>query len=89
MTGSKSDQLAMGVNCTYLCGIAISDCRDGDTPEKQVERTINALFHEGHAGKPHLIPHAEALLEKYKQHIASGVKADPPKPVPDITRIRR
>jgi hypothetical protein len=83
---NKMDALVHGVNVTYCCGIALSDARGAGSPEEQVERAINALFHEGHAGKPHLLPRGEELLRKYQEFKRSGEKAELPKPVPDITR---
>jgi hypothetical protein len=31
-------------------------------------RRINALFYEGNAGKPHLLPEAEKLLREYRAY---------------------
>jgi hypothetical protein len=37
------------------------------TPDEQVMQRINALFHEGKAGKPHLLPQAEELLRQFRE----------------------
>jgi hypothetical protein len=78
---NKTDELIYGANVTYCCGIPLSGAPGAGTPEEQVRRAVNALFHEGHAGKPWLIPQAQALLRKLEEHIRSGVKVELPQPI--------
>jgi len=85
---SRMDALVYGENVTYCCDVPISSAPGAGTPEQQVRGRINALFQQAKDGNPYSVEHgrpvidvANELLEKFKAHIASGAKAEVPKPI--------